>query len=67
MILTSIGRYAVLLHLAAAGELGDDLSAWRREGIRIGFIPNLIPNEFRGTERPTYQQVLEFAPEGAGS
>jgi len=51
----------------AAGELGDDLSAWRREGIRIGFIPNLIPNEFRGTERPTYQQVLEFAPEGAGS
>ena len=49
----------------AAAELGDDLSAWRREGTRVGFTPNLIPNDFRGTNRPTYQQVLEFAPVGA--
>ena len=47
-------------------ELGDDLSTWRREGLRSGFIPNLIPDDFRSTNRPTYQQVLEFAPEGAG-
>ena len=46
--------------------LGDDLSAWRRKGTRVGFTPNLIPNDFRGTNRPTYQQVLEFAPVGAG-
>ncbi|MEM8707849.1 MAG: penicillin acylase family protein [Actinomycetota bacterium] len=47
-------------------ELGDDLSTWRREGIRTGFVPFLIPDDFRATNRPTYQQALEFAPEGAG-
>ncbi|MEM9519312.1 MAG: penicillin acylase family protein [Actinomycetota bacterium] len=50
---------------AAAVDLGTDLGAWRREGIRIGFTPFLIPDDFRATNRPTYQQVLEFAPEGA--
>ena len=48
-----------------AEELGADLSAWRREGVRQIFEPGLIPNDFRATNRPTYQQVLEFAPEGA--
>ena len=52
--------------IAAAAELGDDLSTWRREGQRSGFTPGLIPNDFRSTNRPTYQQVLEFAPVGAG-
>ena len=47
----------------AAAELGDDLSTWRREGLRSGFTPGLIPDDFRSTNRPTYQQVLEFAPE----
>ena len=51
---------------SAAAELGDDLSTWRREGQRSGFTPGLIPNDFRSTNRPTYQQVLEFAPGGAG-
>ena len=46
-----------------AAELGDDLSSWRREGQRSGFTPGLIPDDFRSTNRPTYQQVLEFAPE----
>ena len=49
----------------AAAELGDDLSTWRREGLRSGFTPGLIPDDFRSTNRPTYQQVLEFAPVGS--
>jgi acyl-homoserine lactone acylase PvdQ len=49
----------------ASIELGTDLSTWRREGLRTTFIPELIPDDFRTTNRPTYQQVLEFAPAGA--
>lgn len=49
-----------------AQQLGTDLSTWRREGLRSTFAPNLIPDDFRSTNRPTYQQVLEFAPVGAG-
>jgi acyl-homoserine lactone acylase PvdQ len=45
-----------------AAEYGDDVSTWRREGPLIGFQPGLIPEQFRATNRPTYQQVLEFAP-----
>ncbi len=47
---------------AAVPELGEDLSAWREEGRRTTFAPGLIPTDFRSTNRPTYQQVLEFAP-----
>ncbi|NND66944.1 MAG: hypothetical protein HKN19_05075 [Halioglobus sp.] len=47
-----------------AGERGDDPSTWLKEGQRSGFTPGLIPNTFRATNRPTFQQVLEFAPEG---
>jgi hypothetical protein len=32
------------------------------EGQRLTFTPGLIPDDFRATNRPTYQQVLEFAP-----
>jgi len=46
----------------AATELGDDLTSWRRAGLMTGFVPGLIPDTFRSTNRPTYQQVLEFAP-----
>jgi len=47
-----------------AAELGDDLSTWLREGRRTTFTPDLIPNDFRSTNRPTYQQVLEFVNNG---
>ncbi len=47
---------------ALAAELGDDPNTWRREGLRSTFVPGLIPDDFRSTNRPTYQQLLEFAP-----
>lgn len=46
---------------ALAAERGDDPSTWLAEGLRTTFVPNLIPNDFRATNRPTFQQVLEFA------
>ncbi len=49
------GRVAEL-----ATEFGDDPTTWRREGRRIGFTPGLIPDTFRLTNRPTFQQVLEL-------
>jgi len=45
-----------------AAEYGDDPSAWLSEGFRSSFIPGLIPETFRGTNRPTFQQLLEFMP-----
>ncbi|HEX4901955.1 MAG TPA: penicillin acylase family protein, partial [Acidimicrobiales bacterium] len=45
-----------------AAERGDDPTTWRAEGRRTTFIPGLIPDDFRSTNRPTYQQVLELAP-----
>ncbi|MEQ8839897.1 MAG: penicillin acylase family protein [Acidimicrobiales bacterium] len=47
-----------------AAELGEDPAAWRREGRRTTFAPGLIPDDFRSTNRPTYQQVIEFAQAG---
>ncbi|MEZ5247312.1 MAG: penicillin acylase family protein [Acidimicrobiales bacterium] len=49
---------------ALAAELGDDMSTWLREGRRSTFVPNLIPDDFRSTNRPTYQQVIEFVHGG---
>jgi len=46
-----------------AAERGDDPSTWLREGLKIRFAPGLIPDTFRFTNRPTFQQVLEFVPE----
>jgi hypothetical protein len=43
-----------------AGEYGPDPQTWLKEGSRSGFAPGLIPNTFRNTNRPTFQQVLEF-------
>jgi hypothetical protein len=43
-------------------ELGNDPATWLKEAARAGFTPGLIPNTFRATNRPTFQQVLEFAP-----
>jgi hypothetical protein len=45
-----------------AAEYGSDPGTWLKEGTRTGFAPGLIPNTFRATNRPTFQQVLEFAP-----
>jgi hypothetical protein len=45
-----------------AADRGNDPSTWLKEGERSGFAPGLISNTFRETNRPTYQQVLEFAP-----
>ena len=45
-------------------ERGDDPSTWLNEGQRSSFAPGLIPNTFRATNRPTFQQVLEFVPGG---
>ncbi|MEO8605154.1 MAG: penicillin acylase family protein [bacterium] len=46
---------------ATAAQLGQpDASLWRRTASRTGFIPGLLPNTFPSTNRPTFQQVLEF-------
>ena len=47
---------------ALAAERGADISRWLPVGQRLTFVPGLIENDFRATNRPTYQQVLEFAP-----
>ena len=47
-----------------AAERGDDPSQWLSEGARTTFVPGLIPDDFRFTSRPTFQQVIEFAPAG---
>ena len=48
----------------AAEHGNDDPSTWLKEGSRTNFAPGLIPDTFRSTNRPTFQQVLEYAPEG---
>ncbi len=47
---------------ALAAERGADISRWLPPGQRLTFTPGLIENDFRATNRPTFQQVLEFAP-----
>ena len=44
-----------------AAEYGDDTGDWLVEGRRSTFTPGLIPDDFRATNRPTFQQVIEFA------
>jgi hypothetical protein len=48
-----------LAPLAAAQ--GQDPATWRGSASRTSFVPGLIPDTFRTTNRPTFQQVLEFA------
>jgi hypothetical protein len=44
-----------------ATKFGDpDPTHWIGDAGRTGFVPNLIPTTFRSTNRPTFQQVLEF-------
>ena len=45
-----------------AAERGNDPTTWLKEAPRTSFAPNLIPETFRRTNRPTFQQLLDFAP-----
>lgn len=49
----------VAQELAAAQ--GPDPAAWTKTASRTGFVPGLIPDTMRTTNRPTFQQVIEFA------
>ncbi len=47
---------------ALAAEQGPDPAAWRsRRATRTRFVPGLLPDTIRYTNRPAYQQVLELA------
>lgn len=37
-----------------------DPSLWTKTAATTGFVPGLLPNRFPTTNRPTFQQVLEF-------
>ena len=54
----------ITLHVAAdqlAAQFGtQDPTKWIKTASRTGFQPGLIPNTMRTTNRPTFQQVLEF-------
>jgi hypothetical protein len=39
---------------------GENLAAWRPAPVRIKFTPGLTPTTMRWTNRPTFQQVIEF-------
>src|SRR5262249_10864976 len=43
-----------------AAQQGQDPSQWHSKAARSGFVPGLLPNTFPFTNRPTFQQVLEF-------
>jgi acyl-homoserine lactone acylase PvdQ len=46
-------------------ELGEaDPAEWLKPAARTGFVPGLLPNTFPTTNRPTFQQVLEFQRHG---
>jgi acyl-homoserine lactone acylase PvdQ len=46
----------------AAQYGSDDPATWLMPGRRTAFIPNLIPETFRTTNRPTFQQLIELTP-----
>jgi acyl-homoserine lactone acylase PvdQ len=57
----------ISLHVVADGlekEYGPDPTKWFKDASTTGFQPGLIPNRFRSTNRPTFQQVLEFQNPG---
>lgn len=41
----------------------DDPATWRGEAARTSFRPGLIPETFRTTNRPTFQQIIELVPQ----
>jgi acyl-homoserine lactone acylase PvdQ len=44
----------------AADFSSDDPASWRGPASTTGFQPGLLPDRFPTTNRPTFQQVLEF-------
>ena len=48
--------------LGAAIAAGIDILSWLPPEQRLTFAPGLIDNYFRAINRPTFQQLLEFAP-----
>jgi hypothetical protein len=48
------------VHSLAATQ-GPDPSTWRGSAARTGFVPGLIPDTIRATNRPTFQQVLQLS------
>ena len=50
-----------------AAAQGTDPTTWRTASRRTGFTPGLIPDTMRTTNRPTFQQVLEFVPPPANN
>ena len=54
--------WAVVEEISAqlAAEHGPDPQAWIVEAERTEFIPGLIPETIRTTNRPTFQQILEL-------
>jgi acyl-homoserine lactone acylase PvdQ len=44
----------------AAEQNEPDPTKWRTRAARTSFVPGLIPNTIRTTNRPTFQQVLEL-------
>jgi hypothetical protein len=48
------------LAFAQASEGRQATADWRFPASRTGFQPGLIPNTMRSTNRPTFQQVIEF-------
>jgi hypothetical protein len=59
---TSLWQVVDQISQELAAEWGEDPSTWLKEGARLSFAPGLIPDTFRATNRPTFQQVLEFTP-----
>jgi hypothetical protein len=54
--------WAVVQQVTAelAASRGPDPTTWLDEGDRTVFIPELIPETIRRTNRPTYQQIFEL-------
>jgi len=46
-----------------AGAQGDDPERWRADATaeRIRFVPGLLPDTMRWTNRPTFQQLMSFS------
>jgi hypothetical protein len=45
----------------AATQSDPDPNNWRSTAARTSFVPGLLPDTIRATNRPTFQQVLEFS------
>lgn len=53
---------AVAVELATTHG-NDDPATWLSVAERTDFVPGLIPETFRTTNRPTFQQIIELVPQ----